>query len=425
MTTARRLTEARGQARRLAGSDAARLVIVGLVAQAVTVLSGPMLARMLGDVGRGQLAIVLAAALVCNQLALNSLGAGITRAVASRHRPARDLVLRHLPRWIAWSAVSAVAAAGCTAVFLRDSGSVWPLTAMAFLICFTGAVLGLLRAMVRGENGLKYINRADLAITFGYVGLVVILFVFWRQAPAVVVLGTFLVGQLLSLAIMSRGLRPSLDPTPDLTVAKDVHGFARRGYFASIGTLDRLGLDTLILGAMLGTAIVGQYSIASSIAALPALLVGRLAVAVLPRMAAYPPAEAAAFLRRWTAGALLLMAPVIVILWVLMDPLVNVLFGEVFAPTVWPSRILLIANSAFSIRLIFTAAASAQGRERAVSVISLVSSAGLVAALAIGAHLDGLTGAAIGVTIASVAGCLAVARAVSWTGRTDLRTDSR
>jgi O-antigen/teichoic acid export membrane protein len=196
-----------------------------------------------------------------------------------------------------------------------------------------------------------------------------------------------------------------------------VHRFARRAYFGSIGTLDRLGLDMLIIGQMLGAAALGLYAVASSIAALPAAIIGVLANPLLSKMAGRPPEEAARLLRRWVLVALAISGSAMLVLELVIDPLIPVFFGQDFAPGIASARVLLVANTAFALRQLFASAAQAQGRESAASLVTLIGSGALLAALVLGAHLGGLLGASWGIGIAATASCVALASVVSWTGR--------
>lgn len=404
---------------RLVRGDAAGLVVIGLLSQVLMVASGPFVARMLGPEGRGQAAIILAAAMVCNQLALRSLGAGISRTVARHGGTARDLIGPYLRSWLQWSMLPAVVAAGLVAALLRDTGQVVQYALLALGLTFLSGVVSLFRSMVLGEGSIRRVNGADLSFVASYVAAVVLLFVFARESPLTVVMLAYGLGQVVQLVLLLRALRPRTVErgTEDPGVRTEVHLFARRAYFSSIGTLDRLGLDSLLIGHVLGAALLGLYSVASSVAAVPAVILSSLAAALLPRMAALEPAAGAALMRRWVLGATIITLPMIAFLWVVFEPLLRIVFGASFAPADWAGRFLAVANSAFAIRLMLNSGAQAQGREVRASRISLVASLGLLAALVVGAHLDGLEGATVGVMAAALLNLLAMGLAVSWTGR--------
>lgn len=398
-------------------ADLPRIVGVGLVMQALTLLSGPLLARMLGPTGRGEVATALSVALVCSMLASVSLDRGISRFVARSGAPARDVLRPFLRGWLVWRLVPSTVAGVGTAIALHDSPQMLSLAASAFVITLLGTLVSLARSMVLGEQNIKRVNIADATQMLTYVASVAALFVIDRDSTAPIVLICLNLGQLASLIVAVTGLAPSRGLPADPGARREVHQFARRAYFGSIGTLDRLGLDMLLIGQLLGAATLGLYAVASSIAGLPAVVIGVLANPLLSKMAGCDPAAAARLLRRWTMVAMAISVGMVLALEVVLEPVIRTFFGHDFAPGVGSARLLLVANTAFALRQLFAAAAQAQGRESVASTVTLVGSAALLGALVLGAHLGGLVGAAWGITAAATASCVALAAVVSWTGR--------
>jgi O-antigen/teichoic acid export membrane protein len=398
-------------------ADLPRIVGVGLFMQALTLLSGPLLARMLGPTGRGEVATALSVALICSMLASVSLDRGISRFVARSGGPARDVLRPFLRGWLLWRLVPSTVACVGAAIALRNSPNMLELALSAFVITLLGTLLSLARSMVLGEQNINRVNAADAIQMITYVSCVAALFVIDRDSSAPIVLICLNLGQLASLIVAVTGLAPSRGVPAEPDTRQQVHRFARRAYFGSIGTLDRLGLDMLIIGQMLGAAALGLYAVASSIAALPAAIIGVLANPLLSKMAGRPPEEAARLLRRWVLVALAISGSAMLVLELVIDPLIPVFFGQDFAPGIASARVLLVANTAFALRQLFASAAQAQGRESAASLVTLIGSGALLAALVLGAHLGGLLGASWGIGIAATASCVALASVVSWTGR--------
>ncbi|GAB3855578.1 hypothetical protein GCM10028801_11420 [Nocardioides maradonensis] len=401
----------------------------GMANQALTFISGPLIARILGPTGRGEVVSVLAVSLIASQVVLASLPGAISRAVAASHAPALDAVGSYLRGWIAWAGLCAFLAAIGTAVVLRDSGHVLALSGMAFLLTLAGGVTSLLRAMAYGEHGLRRAIWADLAFTAAYVAVVAALFVFSGPTSPLVTLVGYCGAQVFGLVMMRRALQP-LGHRPEARASRqEIHRFARASYFSSLGALDRLGFDSVIVGQLLGAAALGLYSVASSIGTLPAVMVGLLAAPLLPKMVAITPQAGAALMRRWLLYVLGMCALVVPVLWVLIPPALRIFFGSDFVGAGTCARLLLLANAAFGLRLVLGAAALAQDREKAVSMISLLAMPTMLGALALGAHYDGLTGAALGMIAVSVATCAAIGLLVSWNGagvvrRTDVAADA-
>lgn len=392
------------------------LVAVGVIGQALNVVSGPLVARMLGPSGRGQVATILAIALVVNQFGMTSLGRGVSRVVSMHHEPARDVVGAFLPRWIVRAVALGAVAAGVTAVALRGSSGTAVLALECAVVTFLGGVVTLVRSMILGEDRIGSVNRADLTFSTTYVVGVASLFVADRHSVPAVVLLPFIAGQLAWLTLLTRFLAPGTGAVPEPSRRVEVHRFERSAYFSSIGTLDRLGVDTLLISQILGTGAVGLYAVAASIGTLPAVMIGMLSSALLPKMTARDSRDAAALMRRWLLAAALLCTPVVVVIWVLAGPALRIFFGAEFVGATLCTQLLLVANTAFGLRLMLTSAAQAQGRAGRASWISLLGAIGLLAALAVGATIGGLNGAAAAILAASVVSCVAVASVVSWRG---------
>lgn len=396
--------------------DAVVVVANGIGNQALTLISGPLVARLLGPSGRGEIVTVLAVSLVTSQFVLASLTGSISRAVAASHAPARDAVGPFLGRWMRWVALASVASGAGTAIMLRHSPSVLPLALLAVVLTFVGGLTGLLRAMVYGEHGTRRAVAADLIFAAGYVLVVVILFVALRHASGAVVLMGYFFAQLIGLTAMYRALLPATGAVGVLASRQEIARFARASYFSGLGALDRLGFDSILIGQMLGAAALGLYSVASSIGTLPAAIVGTLATPLLPKMVAATPRVGAALMRRWMLVVMVVFVFMVPVMWVLTGPVVRIFFGTDFEGAILAARLLLLANAAFGLRLLLGAAALAQDRERSASLIAVLATPAMLISLAIGAKADGLAGAALGMVIVSFATCGALACVVSWTG---------
>src|SRR3954453_19047186 len=93
----------RFDARQWIRSDFGRIVGVGILFQALTVVSGPLVARMLGPHGRGALTMVMVIATLFGQLAVSSLSRGVAHSVAQAHGPAREVLGANIQLWFGWS----------------------------------------------------------------------------------------------------------------------------------------------------------------------------------------------------------------------------------------------------------------------------------------------------------------------------------
>lgn len=400
--------------KRLLRTDLLSLLATGVVQQALTFLSGPLVARLLGPSGRGEVVVVLACSLLATVLTTASLGLGISQTVARSGVPAWEAVGRHVPRWLAWCTVPGLLTAAGIVFFLGWSTETALLAAVGFTMATLGGFIQVFRAMAMGQQLIRKVNVADIVLVSGYVFGVVTLFLVLRNSDPVPVLSMQIIGQSLSLVMLLRALgrprRGSASP------AADVHRFARATYFSGFGSLDRLGVDQLLLGHLLGTAALGLYAVGSSIAAMPAILLGTINQALLPKMAGRTPVEGARLLRRYMLVAIVICTGLGLLLEIILPPMIRILFGADFVPATNATRILIVANALFGIRLLLISACQAQGRAGRASGTVMAGTLVLIASITIGAQVGGLVGATVGVLIAAVITILPLVAMISWTG---------
>ena len=396
-------------------SDFSSIVGVGILFQVLTVVSGPLVARMLGPDGRGAVTMVMVVATLCGQLAVSSLSRGISHAVAQAHAPARDVLGSNLRLWFCWPVVPAALAIAATAV-IRPGDQLVPLTAIeAGVITLFGCWLALIAGMQQGEGNVRQINVNRILFAATYVAAVAVVWFVHRTDLAVVILGTYILAQVVVLRSSWRGLQT---PTGDLAVRApraDIHRFARRTLIVSVSFVDGF-VDQLVLGFLVTSATLGLYAVASSVTTLPGMVLGGVTATLLPRMAARGPVEAAATMRQWVRGALVVNLVLVLGMEAIIAPALRIFFGEAFVPAIGCARILIIARAILALRLVLSAAAQAQGRGGRTSTIELIATGVVLVSVPIGVHLHGIEGAAVGLVLAGVAACGLLAGSISWSG---------
>ena len=404
---------------RLLRSEVNTIAAIGVGVQLLTVVSGPLVARMLGPDGRGTLFLLMVVATVGAQIGSASLAVAISQAVARARGSARDVLGRDLRVWYLWSLVPAVGA-GLAAVPLLYGSPLLPVLAFeAFLVTLFACWLNVLRAMLLGEGAIRRVNTQRIVFNTVYVTAIVVIFAVHPSDLAAVIVTPFLIAQLVALQMSRRGLQR---PTGDSVVRvgrASVHQFARRTFISSIGTLDSLGLDALVLGIMLSRSQVGLYAVAASVTTLPVMALGGIAAALLPKMAAKAPGEAVRVMRRWVVGALLVDVVLVIGLQAVIAPAIRIFFGADFVPAITCARILILAWALLAFRLVLAAAAQAQGKGGRTSTIELVSSAILLIALGVGVQRGGIDGAAVGLVLTAAFSCASLLWLVSWRGEAD------
>lgn len=406
---------------RLVRSDVSSIVLVGFITQGLTLISGPLVARMVGPDGRGQLVIIAVISIVSAHLATTSLSNAIAATVARHHAGARNAIGQDVRVWSFLAVLVSLAAGGITFLLLPHAHHILELAIDCAVITWTACRLNLTNGMLQAEHAVKQINVNRTTFTAVYVLGVLGLFLIYRTDNPGLVLLCQIVAQLCALGLATRALRPKTDePTPHLR--GEVLDMTKKSYLGALGTADLLGLDNLVIQNILGTMALGLWAVAGSATTLPTVATVALAPTLLARMSARPPREAAKLMRRWLLAGLAITLSVVFVLEVILGPALRILFGHAFVPATGAAQILAIGAGCAGMRFMLSAAVQAQGRAKQGSYVDFVVGNVLLATVATGAALHGLEGAAVGMLIAKVANCLLLLPLISWSGERSLRS---
>ena len=384
-----------------------------VTAQLLTLISGPLVARMLGADGRGHLALVVVITRMTALLAAGGLPVAVAHAVGSAAGgPARDVIAERLRRWGRWSIVPA-ALATVAAVLALGADASWLIAVPTAAIALSVQWNLVIGQMLRGEGSVRNVNALSLSgvglYAFG-VGLLFLLHPVEDVGFILLLLGA---SQLVSTGVgWSLLKRPTHDrslraPDPAL------YGFARRSFLSTINPVT-LGVDQLILGLLLLPADLGLYAAAISMTNLPVVLLSGVAAMLLPRMAAQGVAQRALLLRRWFAAAVAIDLVLVVGLEIIIGPAISILFGSEFVPAIPCARLLILAWGVVALRGVLTAAAQAQGRAGTTSAVEGAALAVLIGAGVVGAQLGGINGMAIAFGLSGLTSCVWLALVIDW-----------
>ncbi len=380
--------------------------------------TGVMAARMLGVEGRGQLLLVATLGGVASQLTLGgSLPNAITKQLAESGVTARDGLHGMTLRW-APIALAAAAVGGGYYLFLEwDADApdkyllalgvlVWSLQSMASRVLM-GAMLG---------EGARPIHIAltgvlPQAAVVAVIGTALALGVTWNavEVTAVTVACTVLV-----LLARLRLLAPSTGRTEDQLDTAELNRLARRTHIGSVGPIDGLAIDRLLVGSLLGTAPLGLYSVAVALASLNNILGMSLGMLALPRVAMLqkdPEAE-----RRYVRASLLLsvvlLGAVVGLLELTMGPLIRIAFGTDFVAATECARWVVLGSGLLGFRRVLIGILQGRDRGRLASVVELALTPVLVVGVVVSAALDSLVLVGVSMTVIGAAGCLVLGIAV-------------
>ena len=185
----------------------------------------------------------------------------------------------------------------------------------------------------------------------------------------------------------------------------DALAFGLRGWAGTIAGFLNWRIDQVIMGLITTEAALGYYAVAVNAADVALYLPSAVAVAIVPSIARSGGVERITTTLR-VFRALLLMTAGVVAIGFACSPLIPVVFGSTYQPSVEPFLMLLPGAIALMPLVIFPNALFASSAPG-------LSTSGPIAALLVGVALDfilvppfGATGAAIATTVALLVGAI-------------------
>jgi O-antigen/teichoic acid export membrane protein len=300
-----------------------------------TLLARTLIARILGPVGVGLYALMLTSAWLAGTVLSIGLPA-YNASFSTRERPA---VL--LANSAAWSGAWLVVLVGvCTPLLTASMSAASKMIIVGVMAAPLFAMLECSRGILQGTGAIAAYNWLWLSAGVLNVALVAALAAMSRLSLTGAVASWVLSNALAAVAALgfvgtvAGGIAPV-----DRRILVSSFRFGAQAWLSQLTGILNFRIALLLTQGLLGTAAVGLYSIAITIAEILFYLPNALAVVTVSRYASASPGEARELLRRSTRWVLALngacglaggLAGLVVIPWV---------FGASYAPS---SRLLLI-----------------------------------------------------------------------------------
>lgn len=407
--------EGRDDELRPAGS-AGRATLTGLGSSVCIILanlvSGIITARLLGPEGRAAVITATVWTLVGSWIAM----VGIRQSVQFHLAPVRrrttsaSIASSALVMVTALALVASVVAQGVVGLVIDDQTLLGPTRAMLLALVvlvwyevLCGVLLGrhrvALAVSLRTAQAVLYVV---FVATLGAVG--------WLSAVTALssLAASFAVPVLVGVVLVMRtgGLG-----RPRVRYMRQVFGFGVRAYPGSLATLTNARIDLLVVPAVLAPAAVGFYGVASNTSSVLQQLLGNVALVLFPALVAGDPEQRRELLER--AVRLILVAGLVSACagGVLAGPVVRLLYGEDFGPTVPLLRILLFATVSYALLGVIASGLAAHGMPVRSSLANVIGVPVTVVGLVVMVPLLGAAGAAVTSLIAYTV-CLASAVAL-------------
>lgn len=389
------------------------VALTGLLCQLMLLVSGPVVARMLGPEGRGTLGLVILVTTIIGLLVTGGLPAAVAKATAEGSLPGRDAIRPIARMLIVLAVLGGCLATVTTAILTRNLADTAWLAVGAGVICATLVADLAISAMLQGEGNTWAVNIHRLVAVGIYVAMAAILFIFWPVDRPMVLVAVYICGGLTAVILAAVLLRRPTRAEAQ-TDRTGLLSFARKSWLAGSYVLDSFGIDQLLVALILGATALGHYVVASSIVNLALLVVGGLGQFLLPRMVAQSPESAILTMRRWLAGSVALAVLLTCALELVIGPAIRIFFGAEFIPSIIIARILAVAWALLAVRRVLAAAAQAQGQAGAASMIEVISVLGLLVGFLASVPSHGATAAAWCLVSASAANCIGTALVLRW-----------
>jgi O-antigen/teichoic acid export membrane protein len=419
-------------ARRGASAEARRLLAASLGSVSATLavqlcllVSGPLVARMLGVDGRGYLAGLTLWPLVISLL--GGLGVPVGCTYFLSQRPAdRRRILGEVYR-IALVQAAVLTAIAALVLFAWSSGRPPEVRIAAYpLLVLLPAMLAHQYAMgvLQGQHRFRAFNVLRLLPPALYAAAVAALFVTGHRglvAVAVVSVVAFALPAAMSTALALARERPDWRRIPGFR--RELLAFSLRGHLGAVSPVDSLRVDQAAVALFLSPATMGLYVVAYAFTNLPRFLAdaaGKVAYPAVVRHAGT--ARGTRLVWRFFWAVTLVNVPLAIFLVAVMPWLVRLFFGAEFAGAVPIARVLLVGTTAVASRRILVEGLRGLGRPAVSTVSEVAMYPWLLAAAPVGIARWGATGLA-GVLAVGYALSLAVAlvSTLEWHGSRRVR----
>jgi O-antigen/teichoic acid export membrane protein len=378
------------------GQDAGLAIATGLAIQAVLVVTGPLLARMLGADGRGHLAALILWPMVITQLGNLGIPSALTYSIARDSSASRALARLGL----SFALPQAVVLVGLQALWLLLilNGDPHQVRVAGWL------TLGLVPAMLAQQYGLallqghlrlRLFNGLRLLPWALYAVGVAALFVAGDES-IVPIVGVLLTGFAISgSTCLIAGLRLCRGRGAAGVTRRFLASFGLRGLLSSFSAVDVLRPDQVVLALFLSPSALGLYVVGLAFTNLPYFIAKSVGLITFPWVAA----QAETGVARRTMWSLFWLTTGIAVLIVAVlcataHWLVPFFFGGEFTDAVSVAYIVLPGTIFLSARRVLSEGLKGRGHPLAGTLGELLSLAWVAVALAVFVPLWGIYGAA-------------------------------
>jgi O-antigen/teichoic acid export membrane protein len=377
-------------------------IATGVGGQLLLLVSGPLVARILGVEGRGYLAALYVWPGML--AALGTMGIPVACSYFLNNEPGQTgRILGAVYRMAIGQAVILTAILG--AFFLwwglgkpeEVQAAIYP----TLLIIPAGLAQEYALAVLQGKQRFSAFNAMRLLPALLYALCVVVLFLLHENRLFIVVLlwvSTFLLAGVTTTVVALR--QTPIDWSIQSDLRQRIRKFGLHGHLGAIAPVDSLRLDQLAASIFLAPAALGIYVVGYAFTNLPRFISQSAGMVAYPAIAQRQGfAEKERLVWRYFWGVTFTNCAISVILIVAMPFLVALFFGKVFLASVSIAQILLVGTTFAASRRILVEGLRGHGYPQVSSLAEVSMYPWLLSGGAFLMWAYGVKGLAIGVTI--------------------------
>lgn len=377
-----------------------------LASQVTLVVSGVAVARTLGPVDRGHLALLTVASAVAWQLGAMGIPHALAYSIARSPHLAQDII-RTVARSLRPQFVVAtlVCAAFLTAVTVHRPGYVrWgALLTVAATAPSLAQLFGL--GVLQGARRFAEFNWMRVAPSGLFATLAAAILVSGRGGFLAVAVA-WVISQVVFVPwTLNRAWKAAKEAEPGPGQAPSVswiRQFGRRSMFGAAPPIETYRLDQSVVALFLPPAALGYYVVALAFTNFPRFVANSFGMVASPMVAAKQThAQATRAMWRFLWLAVPFYLGVAGVLWLLAPKLTTFFFGEEFEQSASLTRILLVATVLFCTRRVLTDAARGAGFLGLGSAAEVIGLVVVIPLFAVFLPIWGATGVAYALVISS------------------------
>jgi len=381
---------------------------------ALGLITSIILARTLGPTGKGIYALIILIPAVMLNLGSLGIEAANVYFIGSKQYEPKDVVSNSLLSSILLSLFLILLFLGISYLsafktYLNSSQiNIFYLWLVVLTIPFS-LFSGFLRSIFLGKEEIVTFNKINIFQTIIQLVLIVIFLMILKQGVSgavnaliltvifVFVFIIFLIKKITKIKLSFNG-----------KLFKDSIGYGVKAYFGNLAQFLNYRLDMFLVALFLTPAAVGYYSIAVGITEKLWMLPGAIATVLFPRISSLQDKDANNLTPRVTRHAFFIIFVLSLILAILTKPIIKILFGIAFLPSVAPLLILLPGIVALGGAKTLTADMAGRGKPQFGAYSAFIS-------LAVNIPLNlwlipkwGIAGAAFASTVAYIVATIVV-----------------